>query len=60
MRDTFSLWYNYTMTDLEYKLEEMWDFIASEIGFDEKGEELQNAIRKFVELKIKQSKNEKL
>ena len=43
------------MTDLEFQLEELWDYIACNIGFHEKGIELQNAIRKFVTLKIKES-----
>jgi hypothetical protein len=40
------------MTHQELQLEEQWDEIASRIGFDEKGVKLQDAIRKFVALKI--------
>ena len=32
------------------KAEELWDWIASMIGFDEKGVELQNGIREFCEI----------
>lgn len=36
---------------METKLEDLWDYICSEIGFDEKGKEHQDAIKKFVVLK---------
>lgn len=36
----------------EWKLEELWDWIASEIGFDGKGNEIQDGIREFVKLKL--------
>ena len=39
------------MTEKESKLEELWDYIASEIGFDEKGLQIQDAIREFIKLK---------
>ena len=29
------------------KMEELWDWISSEIGFDEKGMEIQDGIREF-------------
>lgn len=34
--------------------EELWDFICSNIGFDEKGKETQDSIRLFVKLKLKE------
>jgi hypothetical protein len=36
-----------------HNLEELWDFICSNIGFDENGKETQDAIRLFVKLKLK-------
>ena len=41
----------YKPTDLE----ERWDWICSNIGFDERGMEIQKAIREFVKLKIKEN-----
>jgi len=41
------------VTKKESELEELWDFIAGSIGFDKKGIEIQNAIRRFITLKIK-------
>jgi len=38
--------------------ENLWDLICSHIGFDKKGKELQGAIRKFIELKLKEQKKE--
>lgn len=39
------------------KPEELWDWISSEIGFDEKGLEIQNAIRKFIKLTLENAEN---
>ena len=35
-------------------IEELWDYICVNIGFDEKGKDLQGAIKKYVELKSTQ------
>jgi hypothetical protein len=43
------------MTNEELKLEELWDYISSMVGFDKHGLEVQDGIRKFVELKIKEA-----
>lgn len=40
------------LTKKECRLEELWDYIAGNIGFDEKGLSIQNAIREFVKLKM--------
>ena len=37
---------------LESKLEERWDWICTEIGFDEKGFEIQDGIREFITWKF--------
>ena len=34
--------------------EDLWDFICSQVGFDENGKETQEAIRRFVRLKLKE------
>jgi len=46
------------MTRLESSIEELWDWICVRIGFDKEGIQLQDAIRKFVELKIKEARDE--
>lgn len=38
----------------ESELEEFWDWICVRIGFDKKGKEIQQAMKKFVELKLKE------
>jgi hypothetical protein len=38
------------LTNKKIEQEELWDFIAGSIGFDRKGKEIQNAIRKFIKL----------
>lgn len=48
----FLIWYNFYMENKEFKIEELWDWISSEIGFDQKGLEIQDAIREFVKLKM--------
>ena len=40
--------------NLETKLEDLWDWICSNIGFDERGREIQNGIREFVKLKVRE------
>ena len=37
---------------------QLWDHITSNIGFDEEGQKLQDAIRKFVALKVAQELEE--
>lgn len=37
--------------DLKNEKEELWDWICSRVGFDEKGKDIQGAIRRFVKLK---------
>lgn len=37
--------------EFEEEHEELWDWIATEIGFDEKGMNIQDGIREFVKLK---------
>ena len=34
------------------KAEDLWDCICSHVGFDKNGKEIQDMIRKFVELKL--------
>jgi hypothetical protein len=36
----------------EYELEDLWDVICMRTGFDSKGREIQNLIRRFVEKKF--------
>jgi hypothetical protein len=44
-------------TDLDYELDDSWDTIATAVGFDDRGLRIQNEIRRFVEMKVKESKN---
>jgi hypothetical protein len=32
----------------EVELEDLWDWICSEIGFDQKGKEIQQAIKRYI------------
>ena len=47
------------MTKLESDIEELWDWICARLGFNKDGTELQNAIRDFVRLKIRELTEEK-
>ncbi len=38
---------------LATELEDLWDWICVQVGFDKEGKEIQKAIRKFVEMKLK-------
>lgn len=38
---------------IECEMQDAWDILCSEIGFDEKGLEIQKMIKKFIELKDK-------
>jgi hypothetical protein len=48
---------NLVETDLDCELDDSWDTIATAVGFDDRGLRIQNEIRRFVEMKVKESKN---
>ena len=42
------------MTNKEVELEDLWDWICVQVGFDKKGKEIQRAIKDFIKLKEKE------
>lgn len=40
------------LSQKEVELEELWDWICVQVGFNKEGKEIQEAIKKFIEIKL--------